>query len=544
MVKRRQSASNDLRTTPLALSLHKYDTSMIKTSMQQYWNINNIQPFFPPVEKLFKTDDLENVSDYGIRFDQELLSVNSANTIRTSSGTISYHKKVSMLLSPYKWMQGDYGSTLGLPTRSEHASLIYGKLQNHNNAAYVGAMLSAALSQSGCQHFPAVYGLFTGTSEHHKIDISDDYGDLCDRSWFSQNLGKTFNISLSDEIKDQNVFSHTRTARMSIQLGDETTLDNVPELATTHVDANIADMNKMFTDDGDASQAGSDDSDVSTSYIFGIKSCECDDEEDDQQDDEESIEPYAWATFDNVPVQITVMEKCEGTMYQLITMNAEPEKHLAWISQLMFALAYAQRNFALTHNDLHANNVMYVPTKSEYFYYNCAGTLYRVPTYGYLIKVIDFERGVGQVKLVGMKEPKLFMSDQFSVNEEAGGQYNYDEFYTAKYPDIKPNPSFDLVRFATSMFWDLFPEGPECTAYSENMVYKLFMKWLTLEDGNSVLFGKNDPKHDRYHGFHLYKAIARYCKDTAVPRKEILSLKPFYEVETVPAGTSVLLIEF
>jgi hypothetical protein len=331
---------------------------------------------------------------------------------------------------------------------------------------------------------------------------------------------------------------------MSIQLGDETTLDNVPELSTTPVDANIADMNKMFTEDGDASQAESDGSDVSTSYIFGIKSCECDEEEDDQQDDEESIEPYAWATFDNVPVQITVMEKCQGTMYELITMNPEPEKHLAWISQLMFALAYAQRNFALTHNDLHANNVMYVSTKSEYFYYNCGGTLYRVPTYGYLIKVIDFERGVGQVKLVGMKEPKLFMSDQFCVNEEAGGQYNYDEFYSPKYPEIKPNPSFDLVRFATSMFWDLFPEGPGFTEYSENMVYKLFMKWLTLEDGKSVLFGKNDPKHDRYHGFHLYKAIARYCKDTAVPRKEILSLKPFYEVETVPVGTSVLLIDF
>jgi hypothetical protein len=27
--------------------------------------------------------------------------------------------------------------------------------------------------------------------------------------------------------------------------------------------------------------------------------------------------------------------------------------------------------------------------------------------------------------------------------------------------------------------------------------------------------------HDRYHGFDLYKAIVRYCGDSAVPKKEI-----------------------
>jgi len=75
---------------------------------------------------------------------------------------------------------------------------------------------------------------------------------------------------------------------------------------------------------------------------------------------------------------------------------------------------------------------------------------YRVPTYGYLIKIIDFERGIGMVKLTGMKEPKLFMSDHFSIDEEAGGQYNFEQWYVSKYPVIKPNPSFDLVRLATS----------------------------------------------------------------------------------------------
>jgi hypothetical protein len=209
----------------------------------------------------------------------------------------------------------------------------------------------------------------------------------------------------------------------------------------------------------------------------------------------------------------------------------------------MFALAFAQRNFGFVHNDLHSNNIMYVPTSKEFLYYNLAGTLFRVPTYGYLIKIIDFERGVCSVKLTGMKDPKFFMSDHFSANDEAGGQYNFPPFYNQKYPIIKPNPSFDLVRLATSLFWDLFPAGPSHEEYRKNPIFLFFIKWLTTEDGSSVLFGKEDPQHDRYHGFGLYKAIARYCRDNAVPRKEIMNLKMFYEVPAVPQGETALVID-
>jgi hypothetical protein len=181
---------------------------------------------------------------------------------------------------------------------------------------------------------------------------------------------------------------------------------------------------------------------------------------------------------------------------------------------------------------------MYIPTETEFYYYNCGGVIYRVPTFGYTIKIIDFERGIASIKITGMKEPKLFMSDHFYVEEEAGGQYNYGDYYNSKQPEMKPNPSFDLVRLATSLYWDIFPE-PE----PDNLLYKLFTKWLTLEDNTSVLFGKKNAKHDRYHGFHLYKAIARFCKDNAVPRKEIANLKSVYGVESVTDGSTVLLID-
>jgi serine/threonine-protein kinase haspin len=60
------------------------------------------------------------------------------------------------------------------------------------------------------------------------------------------------------------------------------------------------------------------------------------------------------------------------------------------MAQIIFALAYAQRNFAFTHNDLHGNNIMFKKTDKEFLYYFHAGVTYKVPTYGYLLKIIDF----------------------------------------------------------------------------------------------------------------------------------------------------------
>ena len=189
-------------------------------------------------------------------------------------------------------------------------------------------------------------------------------------------------------------------------------------------------------------------------------------------------------------------------------------------------------------------NVMYVPTTAEFFYYNVGGKSYRVPTFGKLIKIIDFDRASFSVKVPKLKDSKFFMSDQFHQDEEAGGQYNIAPFYNAKYPEIKPNPSFDLVRLATSMFWDCFPSGPD-DQYASNPIFKMFMSWLTLPDGKSVLF--RDPANgdfsERYRGFHLYKAIARYCRDTAVPRKQIERFGSAYLIDKVPRGESFLVIE-
>jgi len=526
----KKKQSGELKCVPVPLQVQKYrELSNLRAGAKTYWNIDHLQPFFPPIETLFKTDELENVQEYGLKFDDQIRSILSKDTIQTTTGLKDIHIKSTMVLSPFKWMRGDYSTALGLATTQEQASVIHHKLQSQHNAAYVGALFSSVFSQSKCIHFPKVYGVFTGVSRHHTVDISDDYEDLMEKPWFSQNIGQTFELKLSDTLNTAS-FQHTRSARKDIELGETMILDNIEEITGIEAgESTLPEMKQVFGSDEEDDENTSDTSSVSTSYIMGAHSCDCDEKEDDIEESGDD-EGFAWATFTNVPVQYTVMEKCEGTLYQLMTKHTEEEKHLAWLSQVMFALLFAQKTFGFVHNDLHSNNVMYVQTEKEFLYYKVNEKSYKVPTYGYIIKLIDFERGTGSVRVQGMKDPKFFMSDHFAINEEAGGQYNIEPFYIQKFPVVKPNPSFDLVRLATSMFWDLFPKGPD-HQYETNRIFQFLISWLKTGD-KYVLFSDGNPRHERYHGFNLYKAIARNCKDTALPRKEIEEL-PFI-VQSVP----------
>lgn len=522
----------DLRTTATEMKLHKY--AKIDTSA---WNMKNAQPFFPPLEKLFKTETLANLQDYGVRLTDEIQKVVDADHVLVKGASVPVHRKTTMILSPFKWMKGDYG-TMGLPKPTEVATDMQEKLQSPHTAGYVGAMTSILLSESGCAHFPKVYGVYVGLATSHTIDISEDYEDLSDRKWFTDNIGKTFDMKLRTP-EAAAAFKHTRSQRVALELGEEILLDGIQDIEAEHMSTHSSHTNshshmeEESEDDDDASSEESDDE-------YEIRSCDCSDVSEDGLDDEGEDEPFAWATFTDVPVITTVMEKMEGTFYDLMDKHSEPEKHTAWVAQMAFALAFAQRNYGFTHNDLHGNNVMYVPTKTEFLYYKQSGQCYRIPTYGYLIKIIDFDRAISSVRLCGMKEPRQFVSSQFQPGDEAAGQYNMEPFFTQDHARIAPNPSFDLCRFATSIFWDMFPEGPD-HEYTHPL-FEVFKQWMTQHDGTSIMFRKERDRHDRYHGFDLYKAIARYCKDSATPRKEIAKLIA-YRVPTVPLGVSCLHIE-
>lgn len=498
-----------------------------------------MQPFFPPLEQLFKTEVVPNFQDYGVRLSEEIDKIVDGDQIKTTAGKVPVvHRKTTMILSPFKWMRGDYG-TLGLPKTEEIAKEMQEKLQSPHTAGYVGALTSILLSESGCLHFPKVYGVYTAIADNHTIDISDDYEDLSERKWFMENIGKTFELKLRQS-EGAAEFTHTRSHRPGVQLGEEVSLDEmITDVHADHV-SEPSDHSHSESMEETESEWESDSSSEESDDEFEIRSCDCSDDESDEEGDDEEDEPFAWATFKGVPVITTVMEKLDGTFYDLVSKHPEPEKHAAWVAQIVFALAYAQRNYGLTHNDLHGNNVMYTPTTQTHLYYKHHGVAYCVPTYGYVMKIIDFDRAIVSVRLIGMKEPRQFVSSQFQSEDEAAGQYNLEPFGDPSRPRIPPNPSFDLCRFATSMFWDMFPEGPD-HSYTHPL-FEVFKQWMTQSDGSSVFFRKQKDRHDRYHGFDLYKAIARYCKDSATPRRELSKLLPFV-VPSVPLGTPCLFLE-
>lgn len=525
----------DLRTNAVSLKLHR-----LPKLNGTHWHLQNAQPFFPPLETLFKTDRLQSMSDYGVRLTEQVESVVDATHIKTTKGNaVEVHRKTTMILSPFKWMRGDYG-VFGLPKPESVASELQEKLQSPHTAGYVGALASVALSESGCVHFPKVYGVYVGLAETHTIDISDDYEDLVERHWFSNNLGTTFELKVRSPDPSAE-FSHTRAHRTSVLLGEELALDGIEDVQADHVSAPSSRSHEMESEPEDESSLFEDDSDSESEDAFEIESCDCEDETEDEGDMESGDdEPFAWATFRNVPVITTVMEKCDGTFYDLVSNDSDPTHHAAWVAQMVFALAFAQRTYGFVHNDLHGNNVMYVRTSEEFVYYKHNGVVYRVPTFGVLLKIIDFDRATFSLRLVGMKEPRQFVSSQFQPDDEAAGQYNLEPFFTKDVPHIPPNPSFDLCRFATSMFWDMFPEGPDVE--SKHPLFEVFKQWMTQSDGSSVMFRAKRDNHDRYHGFHLYKAIARYCKDSATPRREIAKLSAF-RIPSLPLGTPCLAID-
>jgi hypothetical protein len=503
-----------------------------------HWSIQTMQPFFPSLEKLFKTENVVGLHDYGVKLSCPISSIVDETHVKVLDQVIPVHRKTSMILSPFKTMRGDYGS-FGVPKRADVASDMQERMQSPHTAGYVGAMTSIALSESGCRHFPKVYGVYVGVATTHTIDISDDYEDLTEKSWFADKIGSTFELRLRTAGHDAE-FSHTRRARTSLEMGDEIDLGEIEDVTADHV-SNPDSASNVEEYDVASSESPEMEDDEDDDDVYDIESCACSEETDDDEGVGEEPEPFAWATFKNVPVVTTAMEVCDGTFYELIKEHTEPEKHSAWVCQVVFALAYAQRNYGFVHNDLHGNNVMYVKTNDEYLFYKQGGQAYKVPTFGYLMKIIDFDRAILSLRLTGMKEPKLFMSSQFQEDEEAGGQYNMEPFYDQKRQHIGACPSFDLVRFATSVFWDLFPKGPKHD-YTHPL-FQIFLQWMTQNDGSTVMFRSKMDNHDRYHGFDLYKAIARYCVDSAIPRKEIGRMTQYRATPSAAQLGDALVIE-
>ena len=240
---------------------------------------------------------------------------------------------------------------------------------------------------------------------------------------------------------------------------------------------NLGEQFKMdiYMDDSDNNSEDSDYDDDNNDYISVIK---------------------------NIPCQMFFIEKLDGLLSEILNENFDDKLILSCIFQVSFALAYLQKYLKFTHNDLHIDNIMFQKTSKPFLYYKFNNIYFKIPTYGYIFKIIDFGRAIFTFK------NKLFFSDCFSKYGEADGQYKYpiDTFLynnNNEIYDIKPNYHFDMCRLAITILNEL--------NYNKNKNY--INKQYLIDFIYSMTLGNDIELYYLDDNFDMYVSIAKYANN-------------------------------
>ena len=153
---------------------------------------------------------------------------------------------------------------------------------------------------------------------------------------------------------------------------------------------------------------------------------------------------------------------------------------------------------------------MFKKTDKTYLYYKFNNIYFKVPTHGFIFKIIDFGRAIFTF------HNKLFFNDTFAKHGEAEGQYTYQNnilFTKDKETKelIKPNYSFDLCRLAITIL-DVCNYN-KLEDYKDKKAFTDFIYNLTLNYKEESLADLNDD-------FEMYVSIAKESNN-AKPEKVI-----------------------
>ena len=419
--------------------------------------------------------------------------------------------KTVHLINPISYLKGDYISISNplLPCSNNKLKDTLMKINSQNNQAYVDNICSFVLSRfrelDFMPHFVLYYGSMTGICNNYKYTISDEYETYRNYRWFWRGI-KDRNARLEMNPVNEDLVEFVLTCPFNekeLEEDDdsESELSSLPDLKV--------------------------DESAELESIASFKSNEiiCNDQSDRQEDSEssgsgetEEVDYDVFVHVPEMPVTLIYQEAHEGTMDELLDLETLDGyksgskgwegRWIAWIWQIISALAFLQRSIGFTHNDLHSNNIVWRKTNIKYLYYRTSkGIFYKVPTYGKIFAIIDFGRAIFHVG------NKHWLSDDFLPNEDAGGQYNYGPIYDKNYPKVTPNYSFDLCRLAISLIDGLFSDKLE-----KSKLYDLLFSW-TLDDEGETVYESED-EEEKYSGFKLYMKIASDCHN-AIPREQI-----------------------
>lgn len=477
--------------------------------------------------------------------------------------------KMAPLLDPFKYLVGKYSyndtQLFNLPSFDKSIK-VHPKMEDPNNSSFVDGffsfLTSKALHEHGFIHGIDYYGSFLAIKNNYKINIIDDLDYLVHSDFFIKQKGKLFEVEDYSHLIDIEENKPLKPLKISSSLksilsvksidngmfenifdkdNNSISLEDIKNIGVDLID--ITNSNCFDTSNqkkSDTLKSGSscssrtshtnendiNDIDISEKeYSANNDKDEENYEEDEDEDkDDDEISEYEdiddtssgssieeeklMATFPKFPVQVICMENCEHTLDTLMLNNSlNDDEWFSALMQIIMILISYQKMFSFTHNDLHTNNIMYIPTNTKFIYYIYKKKTYKVPTFGKIYKIIDFGRAI--YKFNG----KLFCSDSFQQGGDAATQYNTEPYYNDKKPRLEPNFSFDLCRLACSIF-DCVVDDFEITKNLSNPqnncspLAKLIIEWCIDDNGINMLYKNNGV--ERYPDFKLYKMIARH----------------------------------
>jgi hypothetical protein len=549
---------NKYKTELMEFGYKKHDNEKLFLSLEKTGlGLNKLQNYIPLYNNFFALTDA-NWNNINLNNKLYLHSIKNKETDNIVNGMLKYINgttkikttaffKYSPLLDPLKYIIGKYDiedkKLLSLPSFTNQDTC-HEKLKNANNSAYVDSffsyLTSTLLHTHGFLHGLDFYGSFLSIKENFPVNIYDDIEYIDEFDFFHKNKGVLFNV---DEAYTDMVGNDTRNYKqkisvfneqVEIQLSDVEELSVVREVKLSSLEVtdlhnpdviyvNVKAQERKESKGNSKSSTSSCSSRSSNSSIGAIDDDASDaasgdddasDDEDASGDDDASdcnkSDGYSSIDGEEVivkikefPVQIIALECCEDTLNSLIEDDEHPLNDEEWesiVMQIIISLITYQNVFGLTHNDLHANNIMYTHTDKQFIYYKVEGVYYKVPTYGKLFKIIDFGRAIYTFK------GQLLCSDSFHPKGDAATQYNFPPYFNNKKPIVEPNFSFDLCRLGCSIYDYIVDDVSEESAVT-SPIMKIIIEWCKDDKGRNILYKKNGD--ERYPDFKLYKMISR-----------------------------------
>jgi hypothetical protein len=438
--------------------------------------------------------------------------------------------KVTHLLDPIRTIQTYYSS----PEKGDRRREV--KAGNPMNQAYVDGLASYLLGQlrerNISPHFCLFYGGYRGLADKYRYNISGEYESYRRYKLFWERRRQgLFSVHYDD---DKSQIETPNSSMRSTNFHYST-----PRSGASHISLDYG--GEVIPDIVELESVGTLESATSSS----VSESESESDSGSEDYSEESTEGSAvFMELKEFPVMLIFQEKMEGVLDSMLDDQGEivgvprnteawEQRWIAWTFQIVAALSAAQGALGFTHNDLHTNNIVWKSTDQQWLHYiSRDGTVWKVPTFGKIMCLIDFGRAIYRVK------EEWFVSDDYEKGGDAEGQYVFGHLLKGSDRPIYPNPSFDLCRYAVSVIDALYPEkpteNPDGAILSQEGLWKvnetvspfwnLLWSWLIDDNGNNVL--REEYGEERFPDFDLYQHISEKvtnCKPQDQIRKEIFT---------------------